>query len=281
MAKRILITGLGSKLAWKIRAVELGKAINARVVPHATLGDMQRADVVVVCKWYTPEILRDLRKWGGPWVWDIVDAYPQPAAYKWSQEEAVRWLRNEVATLNPRAVAYATRAMAIDAEANAPSFTLHHHARPGQKLNPLRKEVKRVGYEGLTKYLGRWKGFLEQECKARGWAFVANPDGLHELDIVAALRDPRSYVTDHWKSNVKLANAQATGTPIVCLPEAGYKETDSTGGVWYVEDHEDLSKVLDYLTPHSERIDCASKLLAGTRHLADMAAYYRRMLESL
>lgn len=280
MSRRILITGLGSKLAWKIRAVELGKAIGARVMPHATLGDMQRADVVVVCKWYTPGMLSNLTLWGGPWVWDIVDAYPQPEAYKWSEAEAKRWLQTEVGVLAPKAVAYATRAMAIDANANTPSFTLHHHAMPGQKHNPIRKEVKRVGYEGLPKYLGRWHSFLEQECKARGWEFVVNPSGLHELDIVVALRDRRSYVTDHWKSNVKLANAQATGTPIICLPEAGYRETDN-GGAIFVETQEDLWNALDVLTPLHERKRRAAMLVQATRTLEDMASYYRRMLEAL
>lgn len=280
--KRILITGLGSKLAWKIRAEQIGEAMGARVMAHAARGDMQRADVVVVCKWHTRQILSDLRKWGGPWAWDIVDAYPQPEAYTWDRDAACLWLRNALAETQPKAMVAATKRMLEDA--SYAGIALPHHARPGQDINPIRRVVKRVGYEGLPKYLNggkaSWRSLLEKECAARGWEFVVNPARLADVDILVALREGSNYVARSYKSNVKLANAQATATPIICAREWGYMETDN-GGAVFVTSADDLTAAFDTLTPFAEREARSHKLHMATPKIEHVAASYRKWLERL
>lgn len=282
--KRILITGLGSKLAWKIRAEQLGHAMGAVVMAHAPRREMEKADVVVVCKWYTDQIVSDLRKCERPWAWDIVDAYPQPQAYQWIPSLARQWIRNTLFDLSPKALIAATGAMLEDASFRG--IALPHHARPKQAVNSLRPRVKAVGYEGLAKYLGggteSWRGLVEAECKARGWQFVVNPERLADVDILVALRDQPNYVCSKWKSNVKLSNAHATGTPIVCAREAGYMENASGAEKWATSADE-LTQAFDSLTPVENRRVVHDVFLERAKKytLEAIAARYRDYLETL
>lgn len=277
--KKILITGLGSKVAWKIRAAELGKAMGARVKPHATLRDMQDADIVVVCKWYTPDLIHEIKKWGGPWAWDIVDAYPQPEAYQWNADMAKTWLRNTLFDLHPKCLVAATQQMMDDAQ--WPGFALPHHARPKQKGQPMRESVINVGYEGQAKYLGGWRHILEQECEARGWTFHVNPEHLHDMDIVVAFRDKGGYVGRSWKSAVKLTNAHDLAIPVVCGREAGYMENASGMEVW-ADTKDELTAGFDYLTPLANRMKVRASFMEHRRKYSiDVIAHrYRLALEA-
>lgn len=284
MPKRILVTGLGSKLAWKIRAEQLGHAMGAVVMPHAPRKEMEKADVVVVCKWTSDIIIADLRKTARPWAWDIVDAYPQPESYKWEPALARQWLRNTLFDLNPKALIAATGAMLEDAAYRG--FVLPHHARPKQAVNSLRPRVKAVGYEGMAKYLGSgprsWRGLVEAECAARGWQFIVNPERLADVDILVAMRDNANYVCSKWKSHVKLANAHATGTPIVCAREAGYMENASGAERWATSADE-LTQAFDALTPVENRRAVHELFLERAKQytLDAVAQRYRSYLETL
>lgn len=213
----VLITGRGTAGSWKIRGEQLAEAMGCEAMPMAV---DHRLPVVV--KRLRPELLDMLR--GRFWVWDIVDAWPQPAGNEWDRETAIGWLRGEIARLQPGAVVFATDAMMRDAEFDGPCISLPHHAWAKYQPKPLREAGPLViGYEGGEQYLGRWLPVIKDECRRHGWRFQIG--NLQQCDVGLALRDCSGYAPANWKSNVKLANLQALGIPAICSPEAGYRET--------------------------------------------------------
>ena len=215
---KLLFTGKGGAGSWTVRGEQLGGALGAVVKPNATQRDIAAADLVVVVK-RTPEpLLAALRAAGRPWVLDVVDFYPQPQAAVWPRADAIAWVRRRIAELAPTAVIWPNERMAEDCGAEKwPGAVLYHHHRPGIRRNPIREQVRTVGYEGAPAYLAEWRPILEEECTRRGWRFVVNPEQLADLDIVVAFRGGvwDGYAPAHWKSNVKLANAHGSGTPTV------------------------------------------------------------------
>lgn len=257
--------------------MQLGAAIGATVEPNAT--KPKGYDLAVIVKRGPPDLLHRLRQVGVPIVWDVVDAWGQPAGNWWDREQCLTWLRSKVAEVNPVGIVAATQAMADDcAEFGLPVLALPHHARPGQKRNPLRETVRTVGYEGGEAYLGRWRGVLERECAARGWAFWVNPPALADLDIVVALREADGYAPRKWKSGIKMANAQGSGTPCITNREAGYLETASPGEV-FADTEAELRAGLDALTP----IEARRRQVAQYRPpmLDAIAATYLQWLRAL
>lgn len=226
----ILVTGRGVSGSWQIRGNELGTAIGAHVEPNAS--KVSEFDLAVVVKRPRSDLVYRLHQVNVPIIWDIVDAWPQPLGNNWDRSQCIGWLKSELRTFRPKAVVAATEAMAIDCDFGLPVLTLPHHARPKQRINPIREKVTTVGYEGGENYLGRWRSWFELECKRRGWKFVVNPPELASLDIVVAVREATGYAARHWKSNVKLANAQGSRTPCVMMRESGYLETASGGERW-------------------------------------------------
>lgn len=269
---KVLVTGRGSGGSFRIRGEQLGRAIGAKVEPKAAKID---ADLCVIVK-------RDIpRSRSVPVVYDVVDAWPQPHGNQWGHGQCMQWLRGQIAAVRPIGIVAATGAMAEDCgEFGLPVLRLPHHARPGQAVNPIREHVKVVGYEGGVKYLGKWQSVLEKECARRGWSFVTNPPRLADLDIVVAFREATGYAARAWKSNVKAANAQATGTPFICQRASGYSET-STGGECLADTEDELTKALDILIDVHARSAAHKLLLAGTITLESVAATYRTWLESL
>lgn len=278
----ILVTGRGTGGSWSIRGVQLARAMGAKVMPEAP--DVSGNDVAVLVKRYTPgllERLHDARERDGLHIiWDVVDAWPQPRGNLWNREECLRWLRAEIALIQPDGIVAATEEMAEDCmEFGVPVLLLPHHARPGLRRNPIRDQVRTVGYEGAPHYIARWRGHIEHECARRGWRFVMQPGELADVDIVLALRDDAGYGPRKWKSGVKLANAQGSGTPIVCCREAGYLENDSGGALW-ADDPRQLANAFDILEPLAARRNAAAKLLAATLHLQTIADTYSTWLRS-
>lgn len=275
----ILFTGRGTSGSWQIRGVQLGRAMGATVMPEAR--DVAAHDVAVLVKRPTPDLLQRLRHAEVPIVWDVVDAWPQPRGNLWSREQCLAWLRAEIALIQPDGIVAATEEMAEDCEefTCVPVLALPHHARPGLRRNPIRAEVRTVGYEGGEQYVARWRPAIEAECARRGWAFVTEPAALADVDIVLALRDATGYAPRNWKSNVKLANAQGSGTPIVCCREAGYMEC-ATGGEQWADTPQQLAHAFDVLAPVEARRNASAKLLAGTPHLQTIAETYHQWLRS-
>lgn len=279
---KVLMTGRGSSGSWQVRGIQLGRAMGATVTPEAR--DTAAHDVAVLVKRYTPDLLARLHaareREGLRIVWDVVDAWPQPRGNLWSREECLRWLRAEIALIKPDGIVAATYEMRQDCmEFGVPVLTLPHHARPGLRRNPIRDQVRTVGYEGAPHYIARWRGHIEHECMRRGWRFEMQPAELSDVDILVALRDEVGYAPRKWKSGVKLANAQGSGTPVVCCREAGYLENDSGGALW-ADDPRQLANAFDVLEPLAARRNAAAKLLAATPHLQTIAETYSTWLRS-
>jgi len=244
---KLLVTGKGGKSgSWAMRGEQLGAALGATVAPNAVLA----CDLTIVVKRTPSAVMAGLR--GKRWIWDIVDAYPQPLAYQWTRDEAIGWVRAKIHALNPTAVIWPNRRMREDCDTGLPGIVLPHHHRVGIARNPIRKEIQLVGYEGSPGYLGRWERIVRQECESRGWEFVVNPEHLADVDVALAFRDGGGYVGRHWKSGVKLANAHASGTPFVGQAECGYTE-NATGAEYWAEDERSLSIAFDWLLDQGGR----------------------------
>lgn len=275
--KRVLVTGNGKSGSWLIRGAQLGKAIGAMVEPKVR--SFNGADIVVTVK-RAPEA--KVPK-SAKLVWDVVDAWPQPqGANEWSRAQCLKWMREQIATLRPHAIVAATQRMASDVREvfGGPILALPHHARPGQVPNPICDQIRVIGYEGGVQYLGKWVEALTAECERRGWQFVTNPKRLAHVDVVVAVRAHQGYASRHWKSNVKLANAQGTGTPFVGNRESGYMETCSGAERW-ADSMAEMREALDSLTDINERRAARDKLLSVQPTLGAVATTYRNWLEGL
>lgn len=278
---KLLFTGRGGAAgSWAVRGEQLGLACGGKVKPLATSTDIRAADLTVVVK-RTPDVLiTQLR--GRPWVYDIVDAFPQPESARWTQEESIGWVTRHIAKLNPTAVVWPNQRMREDCDDGRPGMVLKHHHRPGIKRNPIRTKVQRIGYEGAAQYLDGWMPSIRRECDRRGWEFVVNPQHLADLDIVLALRGGQwdGYAARNWKSNVKLANAHGSGTPFVGQRECGYMETAS-GAEYWADEPKDLATCFDFLEPVSARELIADRFVQRAYTLEQAAEDLCQLLRSL
>lgn len=273
----VLITGRGTSGSWQIRGGQLGRAIGAAVVPNAV--DVAPHDVAVLVKRPTADLLQRLHGAQLKVIWDVVDAWPQPAGNAWGREQCLKWLADQVAEIRPAGIVAATRAMATDCERfGVPVLALPHHARPGLRMNPIRP-IKVVGYEGGEQYITLWRPVIEAECARRGWQFVMQPAELADVDIVLALRDSCGYAPRTWKSNVKLANAQGSGTPVICGREAGYLETRSGAERW-ADSPDELAEAFDFLAPTTHRFSASRRLKQFAPDLDSIATTYLAWLRS-
>jgi hypothetical protein len=253
---KILFTGdRPTAGSWKIRAEQLGAALGAELRPRTL--DVAGYDVVVAVKRHNPSLAAACRAAGVPLVWDIVDAWPQPVGNAWTEKEARAWLRAELTRVSPRLVVASTRKMVQDIEREGfRAACIPHHAREPVGAYNIRESVHTVGYDGSLVQLGHWADVVEAECKRRGWVAVlghATPEMYAEFDIALGLREDEGYAPRHWKSGVKLANAQAAGIPFVGSPEQGYLDLRVPGAERFVETPTELKYALDALTPLAER----------------------------
>jgi hypothetical protein len=245
---KILFTGNGTSGSFQIRGVQLGNACGATVIPKATRQDIKRCDVVVVVKRISEQLLNDIRSSGKPWIYDIIDAYPQPECTAWDRKKAIDWVQTRLKILHPNAVIWPNNCMMYDCDMGMPGMVLYHHHLPGIAINTIKKDISVIGYEGSRDYIGKWLGPILKECIKRKWEFKINTRQLADMDIVIAVRDDHvnGYAQSHWKSNVKLANAHGSGTPFIGPHERGYIET-STGFEMWADYPEDLSQSFDRL----------------------------------
>lgn len=273
----ILVTGRGTSGSWVVRGLQLGHAIGATVQPQAN--SIKGYDAVIVVKRCPPDLLARINQRGVPIVWDVVDAYPQPEGNAWDEVKAKQWMANQMSVMRPKAIVAATEQMAKDCKEFGPVLALPHHARPGQERNPIRQKVLKIGYEGSDKHLGSWDRWMREICKARGVEWVVNPAKLSDLDIVVAARELKGYAPTNWKSAVKLANAQDTGTPCILARESGYIE-QATGGEMFADDIEEMSNAIDYLMPCERRMKASKLLLSKDVSLETIVKKYKAWLSA-
>lgn len=284
----VLFTGRGGAGSWAIRGEQIGRELGALVQPMASLEECSRADIIVVVKRIPDPLLERIRRSGRPWVYDIVDAYPQPECSTWNKSASLAWLDATLERLRPNAVIWPNQRMQSDFEedwrtADIPrGVSIPHHHRPGIAQNPIRERIERIGYEGSPAYIEGWRKAIDRQCKRIGAEFVLNPKRLADVDVVLALRDKKhsGYPQMHWKSNVKLANAQGSGTPFVGVPEPAYRETCSGAEVWAEFEH-DLAFALDRHQPQNLRRALSVSLMRAALPVEHIAQRYRDFLCAL
>jgi hypothetical protein len=278
----LLFAGGGKAGSWKIRGEQLGRACGAEICQAPSLQTCEDADFIVVVKKVSEATLQAIRESGTPWAYDILDCYPQPGCSAWGANEAIDWVRRRLETLKPDAVIWPNHRMRQDCDVGFQSLVLPHHYRPGIERNPIREEIQTVGYEGASAYIERWRDAIEYQCNRRGWTFEQNPKRLADLDIVVALRSGMwdCYATQHWKSNVKLANAHGSGTPFVGQREDGYLETCS-GAEYWTETAYGLDICFEWLAPRRVRQDISKRFLAKAFGVDQAAAVLKAFLNGL
>jgi len=281
---KVLFTRIGNPASgsWQVRGVQMAAALGGLAVLNAGAEDIAAADIVVVVKRFDAALIDRIAKAGKPIVYDVVDGWPQPAGNAWTSIEATGWLSREISASRASAVIGSTLEMCISigiSGLGVPCTAIDHHYRPGIDRNPVRDVVRAVGYEGSERYLDGWRPTIMAECERRGWRFVVNPPRLADVDIAIAVRGGkwRGYVTDRWKSNVKIANAQGSGTPIIALPECGAIEA-SSGGEYFVRSPDELAAAFDVLRPQEERRRRAAMMIWNARGVNEIADNYRRLL---
>ena len=201
--------------SWQIRGRQLGEALGADIIPNATIEQQRQYEWVIHVKRFG-----DVYKPNS--ILDMVDAWPQPEGNLWTREQAIEW---GIRYSKPfRYTIGATQRMRDDLGL---SWHLRHHYRPESQANQISALCRTIGYEGSPKYISEWLPEIMRQCEQRGWTFLINPTNLDHCDAMIAVRggEWRGYTTDHWKSNVKMANAIAHGIPLIALPESGYCES--------------------------------------------------------
>lgn len=276
---KLLVTGRGGAGSWVVRGEQIGSALGAKVLPHATVADLKAADAVLVVKRVPETLLAALNRAGRPWAYDIVDAYPQPMCSTWNRKQAIAWVKDYARQLRPDAIIWPTAAMRDDCGAGE---VIYHHHRPGLARNPIRPNLETIGYEGSARYLEGWHKAIDRECQARGMQFLLNPRRLADVDVVLAVRGGawRGYVQENWKSNVKLANAHASGTPFIGVRERGYEET-ATGAELWADHPGELGRALDRLEAQAVRQAIQETFLAAAFPLERAAKQFKGVLCAL
>lgn len=275
---RILVTGRGGAASWTIRGEQIGAALGATVKPNASRADVVAHDVVLVVKRIPDTLLHVLHTAGVPWVYDMVDAYPQRQGALWNLREATSWVDALLRHLKPHAVIWPNQTMSNDcgfiaSEIGADQAVIYHHHRPHIEQNPIREKIQTIGYEGSLRYIEKLLPWIERECGFRGWRFVQDAPRLADLDLVLALRGGiwDSVMCRRWKSNVKLANAQGSGTPFIGAPEYGYIETEAGGEKW-ASSRAEIAAAFDALVPYAVRYSIAQNFRRCARPIEKAAA---------
>lgn len=278
---KVAVTGRGKAGSWQMRGQQLGAAIGAHV--ESQMRSFAGFDAVVVVKRTPADVIEGIRKAGVPWVYDFVDAYPQPTCSQWSRDQAIVWARETLAYLKPNAVIWPTERMRDDCDPfqRVRGAVIPHHCRAGAAINPVRPRVARIGYEGALPYLACWEAAIRKECASRGIEFVCNPQRLADLDIVVAFRGGEwsGYVQRHWKSHVKLANAHGSGTPFVGQRESGYLE-NASGCEYWAESMMEFRTAIDWLAEQPARQIVSDRFQASAYRIEDAAAALRGLLNA-
>ncbi len=238
---KVCFTSRSSAGAWQIRGEQVAALRTNWQALHApTQQDIARCDVLCVVKKPDARVLEMARRLGKHVVYDIVDSWAQPAdGLKYTDRLQAKSLFSAAwEAIGADGYIFPTRRMQEDlGPLVRHGVTIYHHYWPQIRRNPLRDKVEVIGYEGAD-YLGEWRPRIERACAAHGLRFVANPREYTELDVVVLVRGGvhRSFLSQNYKSNVKLANAYGSGTPaLVHVDEMSAHDTDS-GDVLFFSD---------------------------------------------
>lgn len=242
--------------------------------------DLEWADLVCLVKKPDPWVIERARKMGKPCVFDIVDSWAQPGdGLKCTNVSRARELfASAWQHINADGYIFPTRRMQEDLGTLVrEKLTIYHHFWPQIQKNPIRDRVAFIGYEGAD-YLGEWHSRIERACSERGIKFVINPSNYTDLDIVILARGGLhgNFLSRCYKSNVKLANAYASGTPaLVHYEEMSAHDTDAGDVLFFTDQSGSFERQLDRLVnDHALRMHIHRKFLDAApqfhiTHIAD------------
>ena len=276
--------------SWIVRGEQMSaQRRNWKATHKVTEEDLADFDIFCFVKRTNPDLQEHLLANGKVLVFDVVDTWAQPDdhAKASNAREARDLFEKKWRGLPPfHAHIFANRAMYLDLVPLTKSATyIYHHANPSLQRNPLRPVATTVGYEGNEAYLGTWRDAIEAVCGRLGLRFVVNPADYAEIDIGFAAREGvySGYLPNTYKSNVKLANFIATGTPcIVNSDEVSYHETDC-GGVRFFADSAQLEHQLGGLMDLDTRRRIQESFLAAAPvfDIGHIAAIYEHFFSQL
>jgi hypothetical protein len=275
---KILLTGKGGNSgSFAIRGTQLGAAIGATIEPMASLESCKAADIIIVVKRTPTQVIENIRQSGKPWVFDVVDGWPQPS--EMDQVQAMDWLQNKLESLKPNAVVFGTQRMQFDSGFEGPSLVLPHHSWSKYQPSEIREKVSVVGYEGAPAYLGKWFYVISDACAKMGWDFIVNGD-MTKADIGIALRQTGGYPAKYWKPGTKLSNLHALGIPALCTQEAGYQSVAS-GMEFWIHNEKDVTNAFDNLADVKARKEINKSMLKAAITLESVADKYKAWLKAL
>lgn len=259
MTSRVCFLGYEHLGSWKIRGEQIAEQKKDWLATsEITEKLLDEFEIFCVVKYLKPGWGEILKKHKKIVIIDVVDGWKQPA-----DNARVKNLRHAQRLFRKRwrkwkfvdAFIFPTMAMREDLHTLVPlSSVIYHHFRPGMKINPVRPDVRSIGYEGSPEFLDNWRGILEKYCSECNIDFSINPNSLSSVDIGIAARgnEHDCYLTRRYKSNVKLANFYGSGTPCaVQYDQDAYHETDC-GAVRFFQNENDLVTVLDLLRENYE-----------------------------
>jgi len=289
LSPRVCFTGNVKAGSWQIRGEQISsERSNWVALPNPSRSDLKGFDILCVVKKLNSKIVSRARDQGLLIVYDIVDSWRQPkdGIKCQSVEEARSLFSKKWKRIDADLFVFPTKQMLIDLGDLVPKGqVIYHHYRPGIPLNPIRKQVLTVGYEGAD-FLGEWKSYFEESCRRRGLRFVINPQNYSDIDVVVVARGGvhANFLSHRYKSNVKLANAYGSGTPaLVHIAEQSAHDTDC-GNVLYFSDIDSFDQKLDLLINNLElrQLISHSFLLAAKRYeISSIAKEYEDMFSSL
>src|SRR5438132_31157 len=132
--------------SWQIRGKQIADAIGGLAVLNATDDHIRSADIIVIVKSFTRDLVNRIKKLGKPIVYDILDFWPQPEGNVWGREEAINQARYAILHSGASFIIASTHKME-EIDGNMPGVAVPHHAMPSLTSQSIREKVIAVGYQ--------------------------------------------------------------------------------------------------------------------------------------
>jgi len=283
---KIGFIGHESKGTWQIRARQIAPYLNADL--DSNMNNL-KYDLVILIKTPSPDLINRIKQNKIPVVWDVVDFWPQRIDRTLSnlnKDQIMNWVKPVLGSVDPKHIITATNTMKIDFESLGYKncTTIYHHHRPKIKINPINKLCQTIGIEGSIGQYGSWIEKLKIISKKLHMKFTTNhstlDDLLHTFDIVIAQRDFTGYAPKNWKSNIKLANAHASGTPGIFNTEQGYKET-ACGYEFWADTVDEIVECIEKLRSYDLRQNIHENFLKNTISIEQVIEQYKSLINKL
>lgn len=252
-AIRVCFMSQSSAGSWQIRGKQISEMVNGwEAINKPTMDDIERFDLFCIVKKPDLKFIKRLKNAKKPIVFDIVDSWAQPIdGLKYTDLVLVQsFFRRKFNDIDADYYIFPNQRMKEDlSDVTRNGVAIYHHYKKNIGINPIRKIVKKIGYEGNESFLGEWSDIITSACNDLDIEFVINPDVYTDMDIVVSVRggEHDCFMSNSYKSNVKIANAMGSGTPIL----AGHREIScqevDTGDVLFFTDEESFKRQLNRL----------------------------------